>query len=57
MPAYPALANSAAALSAARFRKILLILDTLGAVVFVQTPVKGIKMFDNSELHLEFGIV
>ena len=40
MLAYPAaLANSAAALSAALFLKILLMLDTLGAVLFVHTPV------------------
>lgn len=36
---YPAaLANSAAALSAARFRRIRLMLLTEGAVAFVQTP-------------------
>ena len=52
MLAYPAArANSAAALSAALFLRILFILETLGAVLFVHTPEKYrvkeyIKMHD-----------
>ena len=37
------LENSSVALSAALFRIILLILETLGAVLFVHTPLKKIK--------------
>ena len=43
MPYPAARANSAAALSAARFRRIRLMELTLGAVLLVQTPAKNKK--------------